>query len=400
MNDLQPGTRYTATPRPLSWLARLKGRRDMTFIERDGERYMFIVASNSYRDRENEYITRKALEDTVNRSWDGGAFTSQPLLFWHGGEPIGDVVWADMEGPFLLEVAKQRDTEYARAVWDYVQSNPEVDWGASHGFVYDRKDNDGDGAATYRFIRKFETSILPRSKAANVYTHSGGFPMTTERDQLLEKILSVPDVAKKLRKSARALTGALAAQGKTAKSADADKVAVKGMMEQLSTAVDAFLAKVTDTPAADLKATLMSAIVQALGSAAPAEPVEVEETDGMEIETMADGEEMDIPAEDEKRYGPMLKKAMTLVDELVDNQVAFAEQHLEMKRFMAAVKAQNEALTSKVKALESETLTLKALRAAVNPASRAAATNVNNDDLLRVVKAQQGKTELDQFYGG
>lgn len=147
-----------------------------------GLRLMQIITSNAYRDREGEIVSQKALEDYVEDSWDGDEFVGDnPLLVWHAGDPIGDVIYADMEGPFLIEVARERPNALVnvsdedeeplmveiKAIWDGLER--ESDLGASHAFLplaSDRKDG------VYKRIHKVETSVLPRIAAANFLTES------------------------------------------------------------------------------------------------------------------------------------------------------------------------------------------------------------------------------------
>lgn len=137
----------------------------------DGLRYMFIITSNSYEDRENETITTQALTDYVNQAWESGEI-NQPLRWWHDDElpDIGLIVWADMEGPFLLELAQEIPSALSKAVFDYIENNPDEHWAASHGFDFPEEEKTPDG--TYKRIYKFETSLLPLKAAANPYTLS------------------------------------------------------------------------------------------------------------------------------------------------------------------------------------------------------------------------------------
>lgn len=138
----------------------------------DGSRYMFSVTSNSYRDREGEAMTTKALKEYVDSAWKDGAFAGvQPVYFWHDQElpQVGTVVWADMEGPFLIEVFKEAGNAFARRVFDIAEENPR-EFGTSHGFDYPPELQ--DAAGVYHKIFKFESSVLPHYAAANSYTLS------------------------------------------------------------------------------------------------------------------------------------------------------------------------------------------------------------------------------------
>lgn len=150
----------------------------------DGLRLMLTITSNAYIDREAEIVSQKALEGYVLDSWDSEtrAFIGDnPLLVWHDGDPIGDIIAADMEGPFLLEIARERPNAVInlaasgqepvlaeiKAVWDVLER--ETDLAVSHQFMFLASDR-ADGV--YDYIRKTETSVLPRWAAANYFTEA------------------------------------------------------------------------------------------------------------------------------------------------------------------------------------------------------------------------------------
>lgn len=153
-------------------------RRQLTTIWKgeDGLRHMFIIASNSYEDREDEIVKQQALQAYVD------TFSPNPVLMWHGGDPIGEVIEARMSGPFLIEIARELPDERInlargddapiytrrRLVWDMLEET-EGQWGASIGFQH-RKGDEQDGA--YDAILKVETSVLPIAQAANAITFS------------------------------------------------------------------------------------------------------------------------------------------------------------------------------------------------------------------------------------
>lgn len=147
-----------------------------TWVKALGGDLMLIITSNSYKDREDEYISTAALSDYVESAWDGDTFIGDNvLLYHHRGPVIGYIVWADMQGPFLVEVARKRRSrlpaiqKYIDTIWSWVKHSP-AGWGASHGFRYRKADR--DSAATYHRILKKETSVLRRLLAANPYTYA------------------------------------------------------------------------------------------------------------------------------------------------------------------------------------------------------------------------------------
>lgn len=187
---------------------------------KDGKRYMFIVTSNSYEDRESETLTTKSLERWVNSCWPADDYfhTSNKQLVWHHDAlEVGDIVWADMAGPFLLEVARERPGIIAKTAYDYYESTDEA-LGASHRFAYPTSQRDDDG--TYHVIDKLETSTLPRKAAANLLTFSGVLPMDTARNEHLDKMFGIEGVAELLKKGPDYLEAALEAKGIQHKSED------------------------------------------------------------------------------------------------------------------------------------------------------------------------------------
>lgn len=145
-----------------------------------GLRLMLLVSSNAYRDDEDEIVRQKALEHYVESGWKEDKFVREnPLLYWHEGDPIGDVVYADMDGPFLVEVARERPDAVVnlaaknkppmetsiKEFWDGLEK--EEGLGASIRFLYPKGDKE-DGE--FEKILKLETSVLPRKKAANKIT--------------------------------------------------------------------------------------------------------------------------------------------------------------------------------------------------------------------------------------
>lgn len=146
------------------------------------QRLMLIVTSNAYRDRELEIVSEKALSDYVESCWEGEQFVGDnEHLLWHDGDPIGDIIYADMEGAFLIEVSRERPNTViniarqgetplyttVKAVWDALETTPDL--AASHRFYYEALDREDK---IYDMIVKTETSTLPRWAAANVVTLS------------------------------------------------------------------------------------------------------------------------------------------------------------------------------------------------------------------------------------
>lgn len=169
-------------------------------LTEDGRRLMLIITSNAYKDREEEIIKERALGLWVDSQWEGDQYIGDnPLLVWHGGDPIGQIIFSDMEGPFLVEVAKEGDPDKLinlalpeeepiqttiKAVWDGLESMD--DNGASHLFRFlegDEKDK------TYDLIVKEETSVLPIAAAANPYTTAIIKETDMRRNTFIDRLL-------------------------------------------------------------------------------------------------------------------------------------------------------------------------------------------------------------------
>jgi hypothetical protein len=144
-------------------------------------RLALLITGNAYKDRDQEIIKQAAFEEMVESCWKEGAYVAEhPLLFWHRGDPIGTIVYSEMYGPFLVEVAKELEDRSinvadpsdpplvttVKQIWDIMEREP-IDWGASYEFLFKEGDQDD---STYDAILKTETSVLPRDMAANGFT--------------------------------------------------------------------------------------------------------------------------------------------------------------------------------------------------------------------------------------
>lgn len=133
----------------------------------DGPRFMFLVTSNGYTDREGEAVTVKALADYVKR-FDAGRLP-QYLDYAHG-PVIGQIVAAEMWGPFLVEIAKELPTREARRRWDFIEATPFLDWACSQQFTASISDK---SRGIFKEINKERSTVIRRSRAANPLTKAG-----------------------------------------------------------------------------------------------------------------------------------------------------------------------------------------------------------------------------------
>jgi hypothetical protein len=398
-------------PRPLSLWERFKHRQhkpgSTVFKGEDGSRYMFIITSNAYRDREREYITTKALQRYVEKAWIANDVcdTGNTHLFWHAGDPIGDIVWADMEGPFLIEVSKERPNTVinlaaedeaprlgtVKQVWDFIEARPDLDWGASHGFRYEEKRiNPGKAEATYDEIDKFETSTLPRQDAANELTFSGVIDMS-DRDKVLDGVLGTPGAAQALRQAPQDITQVLDAKGVEHKAIDPAKVEVsedkvKALLDTVGTQTDAYLAKLMDNVPGGLREGVMQLVLSSVGAADEEAPAE----DTMQADPAV--------AAQEQAMGKALgAKQVVLLDQLVETQAGLLGEIAELRKQVAAL-TPLDTLAGEFKALKVEVSGFKAqLSGRPRIASQAAETVV--EDKAMVDKATEQLATLDSFWG-
>lgn len=128
---------------------------------RTGSWRWVTISSSGYEDRDGELVSTKALADDVERAdksqWYG------PLLWWHLPIKLGDCDFNAMYGRLLIESGTFMSETIAKAVQKAAR-----DLGISLGFFRRRDEPGPDGVYTY--IRRFERSLLPASKASNRFT--------------------------------------------------------------------------------------------------------------------------------------------------------------------------------------------------------------------------------------
>lgn len=192
------------------------------FRDASGRRYMSLVSSNAYEDRESETMSSKALQRYVDSCWlaDDYFRSDNVHQVWHNNDlTVGDIVWANMAGPFLVEVSKERDDIVSQAAWDYWETEEgRKDLGTSIRYWRRKQDKDSDG--TLNLISKFETSTLPRKSAANLLTFSGVVTMSKSQEEYLDGMFGIEGVAELLKEGPQKLAAALAEKGIEHKSVD------------------------------------------------------------------------------------------------------------------------------------------------------------------------------------
>lgn len=217
-----------------------------------GQRYMWMITSNGYEDRDQQYIATKALQAYVDACWTGDdtAFVGQnDHYFWHWKElgSISDLKFADVWSGFLVELwREQPNNPIAKAVYNFVEDHPEIEWGSSHGF-YAKLDGD-----TFKHINKFESTTLPTVAAANLLTLSEVLPMNAKsaRDGLLDRLFkeqfNIEGAAAMLHEGPDKLRAALESQGIQAKSLGEGSEALKQARADAIASTADFMISVTE----------------------------------------------------------------------------------------------------------------------------------------------------------
>jgi hypothetical protein len=400
-----------AAPTPVGIFSRVKTGVTV-YKGRDGARYMFVVTSNSYKDRDKETITTDALNQYVDKAWsvEGQCLPDNEALFWHDGDPIGDVIWTDTEGPFLYEVVKERPNAWInlskrvrgtiKGIWDFIESNSlRYRWGASHGFKYlDSAKEDG----VYKRISKFETSVLPLDAAANPYTFAGVID-NMNRDKVLDDMTRIPGLAGKFRKGIRQVKSELDKLGLEHKAKD-EKPVTKGMLDEAIKVLDDALSQIGTVPegfSANLLQQVVSAISGGMGAAEP---------DGDEVGA-AYAELGDDPVTDTgntsmdgKALAEKEAKQVQLMDRLITSQGAMAEAQIELlegfgvtQKALANVTEALKPVAQVVKTVDDLSTRLKAiedrLKGAPKRAALAEETVVDNKKITEHAEKLLGQYE-------
>lgn len=191
--------------------------RGVKAFEQGGERYLILWTSNAFQDREKETFRTKAWEDYVTRRDARGKYDR--VWFWHcKGTGFADVVWEDVVGRMLVDVARLDHTEYADKMWhaiNHPEEFPDVaplGWGTSHGYAYRLGDKQN---GVYDFVEKFETTLLPYHRASNLW---GGvkevldMAVTKEKADALAKLVGT-ELAEQTLKDAEKATSVLEQAG-------------------------------------------------------------------------------------------------------------------------------------------------------------------------------------------
>ncbi len=345
-----------AAPKDVSWLERLRKGYTVkpgVYVERaaNGLRYMTLVSSNGYEDRVKDTVTTKALTDYVERSWvaDDKCMTYNVLTFWHDEDnPIGDIVWTRMEGPFLLEIAKERRGTIEHRgrmypiskVWDYVEQHPEEKWGASAGFYAYPEEVE---AKNFEHIIKVETGALPAWAAANSYTYAGVKNVVTKsaednklRDMVLDKMLGTEGAIADVVKGVRRMKSELDKKGKIYKAVTPEQMA------------DSIIAMLTGEGTPEQKREQLVALLTEMAN--PSDQSAPDSPTGAGQQQQDGGGGGDMAA--------MMGKSLTALDTVVQAQ---ADLLALVEKAVGSIQSEVSTITGKVATVETEVKQVKSL---------------------------------------
>lgn len=322
------------------------------FKQADGSRMMALITTNAYKDRDGDIITEEALKAWVDQQWvTEDQYTPSPLLFWHIEEqPIGDVIYSEVNGRFLLELAQEQKSEFSRLVWDTIEQGGET-WGASHGFRHSDPTPRGDGRV-FKHIDKFETSVLPVQYAANAFTFAEvkGTMADEKREEYLARIPGALDALQRVRKGATTLQAQLDAAGVEHK----DAATVKGYLDKMRGDLMKVLGKYTEKADDAMADEIMRTVMAAMADGA---------TEGDVVEDAVEAVAEPLPPKDE-----MASKA-ALISQIVDAQAALLETQLQQASELKALREEHAVIVKENSDLRTE---IKALRTYASLAPRQA----------------------------
>ena len=159
--------------------------------------HWFAFWSNSFEDRDGEWFAEKAIDEYVMRV-DVGAVPYPELWFWHTpGTRFGEAQWVGRVGHFAIAAGAFDETPLGHAMQEAFAKGRGLDYGMSHGFVYDPGQKRGD---VYHQFNTFELSVLPAEVAANSFTafeEVKAMELTPEKTAALKRMIG-PEMTDKL----------------------------------------------------------------------------------------------------------------------------------------------------------------------------------------------------------
>ncbi|HUD73689.1 MAG TPA: hypothetical protein VMQ76_01355, partial [Terracidiphilus sp.] len=206
------------------------------FKGEDGNLRWVTVSSTAFRDRDNEIVSTKALDEDVTLSDQTKEYG--PLRWWHvDGLDLGKCDYNAMSGRMLIESGTFDNDAIGNSIKEAAD-----ELAVSIGFVHPPTEPDADGV--FHHIRRFERSLLPAGKASNLFTQLAVAKEKTDMTLFKEKFdelakLIGKEQAETLTKKTDETEKAAEAAGVTFK-AESDKAGTDGAEEGLPTTMKGF----------------------------------------------------------------------------------------------------------------------------------------------------------------
>lgn len=148
-----------------------------TFKQADGHYRWLIVSSSSYKDRDGEIVSQRALESDTERMNKEAKYGD--LDWYHTPVKLGTCDFSAMHGRFSVESGTFNDDWVGEHI-----SEIQKELGASRSFYHPATEPDAQGV--YNNIQTFARAILPADKASNRFTKV--LVTKKENDMLPEKV--------------------------------------------------------------------------------------------------------------------------------------------------------------------------------------------------------------------
>lgn len=360
----------------------------------DGQRLIGLLSSNAYIDKDGDAVALESLQTWVDSQWSGDEYIGKGVvLFWHDGEPVADIIYSAVEGAFLVELAKARNTPFADALFEAVeQVSKSQDFGASIGAWAVRQPKE---RRVFHVQDKPETSILPVLFAGNEFTHMEILKMNTaqklaRRLWLRKYAPKASEIEETLRKAAEEATTQLDGEGLERK-ASGDIAAIAAILEEMDKA------RLLDV--SGLAQSLNEMVGEILGDKAPEDLTEriTKHVEAHISDESIEDEAMDAYEEEKATRARLVDLLDTLTDQLAEFS-SIKDDAEKMQGLPAAIEKQLSPISAVVEALADVGERLESvegvIKGDVTPASKNDKTVVRKNNKL-VEKATSHARERD-----
>jgi hypothetical protein len=333
------------------------------FKQADGLYRWVAISSSAFKDRDEEFVTEKSIQDDIDRCDKSGEYG--PLRWWHMGgfeAPDGVDAWETwkagpgidigtcdfnmLHGKMLIESGTFKTPEIGEA-FATVKEPLEISLGFSHPI------NEPVGGV-YNNIHRFERSLLPPGMASNLLTR---FYAVTKGDSNMKAQAKLAVLVALLRNKPEVAAEILSDAEMVQKAAEAAGLEYKEVEEILQNDVQ-------DEPVTEPVAV---APVETPVEAAPVEPVaDGPETGGLKTEAPATEKAVPPPAPPEPEdIGDMTREELAAFVVDIINQVngkstaAASKKEADNEQALADALEMVKGLSTRVQAAEKSAIDLQ-----------------------------------------